>query len=158
MDNKITGAFILLVLFLSSCVNETLSSEVRGLIKKNYVIKLLIVYVIIFFTINFTADDGDMLYDHLIDSSLIFAIFILAIKSHAPVLLSVGSLIIINHIVNDHINYLERVKKNDDNYQFLSHLVTLSIISISILGFIYKTYTMQKGRNFSVINYLITNH
>jgi len=164
-NNKITGAFILLAVFMSDGVNEALSSDIRILSTK-YGVKLLMIYFLIFFTINFTAEDTALLIDHLIDSSLIFIVFFLSSRSHTPVFMTVCSLVIINHVINTHIKYLVHAKKNNNkeynnneynNYLQISHVLTLSIAIIALIGFIYKTYTVRRGRNFSVLNYLITN-
>jgi len=161
MDNKITGSFILLALFMADGINDTLSSEVRKIISKNYIVKLLIVYMLTFFTINFTASKSDILIDHLIDSSIIFVIFVLSIKSHTYIFVVVCSLIIINHIVNTHVKYLDDLNEKNENeynnYLWLSRLIPFSIVGISVAGFLYKIYTMRNGRR-SIINYLLTDH
>lgn len=159
LDSRITGVYFLLVVIISNHVGSTINNSLSDIIRKNYLIRMALVFVVIFFTINFTATSSDMILDHLIDSLIMFVLYLCATKSHISTFLVVCFLIIISHVINNHISYLEREnKKSDTNYQLYSDIIKPLIILISIGGCVYKIHTMRRGKNFSVINYLLNDN
>ena len=141
MEDIINGIFFLLSIILANCTLPTLGKRITNLINKNYYGRLIILYVLIFFTINFTSSDRDHVKEHIKNTSILFVIYLMTTKINLYLSLLIFLLILLNYTLNSHILYLEENKKqNIEEYKIYSDYITLIIISISITGFLYKIY------------------
>ena len=82
----------------------------------------------------------------------------MATKSNLLVLIASIMLIICNHLINHHIEYLEDNKKSKSkeytDLNYYSNLLTKLIVVIVTCGFSYEIYTRSKNKNFSFIKYI----
>lgn len=141
MEDIINGIFLLLSIILANSTSPTLGKRITNLINKNYYVRLIILYVLIFFTINFTSSDRDHIKEHIKNTSILFVIYLMVSKINIYLSILIFLLILLNYAVNSHILYLEENKKpNVEEYKKYSDYITLIIISITITGFLYKIY------------------
>ena len=141
MEDIINGIFLLLSIILANSTSPTLGKRITKLINKNYYVRLIILYVLIFFTINFTSTDKDHITDHIKNTSILFVIYLMISKINIYLSILIFLLILLNYAVNSHILYLEENKKtNVEEYTKYSDYITLLIITITITGFLYKIY------------------
>ena len=140
MRDIINGIFLLFSLVLANYTDTTLGKRINNLINKNYYIKLLIIYILIYFTINFTSSDGVHIKEHIKNTSILFMLYIMISKINISVVLVVFLLILINYTINSHILYLDKNDKKQEikKYEKYSDYFTLIIIIIVIIAFIYK--------------------
>ena len=84
----------------------------------------------------------------------------MATKSSLLVLTAAIILIICNHLINHHIEYLEDNKKDKSkeytDFNYYSNLLTKLIVVVVTCGFSYEIYTRSKNKNFSFIKYITT--
>jgi len=80
MKDKISGIFLLFSLVLSNYIDSTLGKRVNKIIQNNYAAKLAIVYILIYFTINFTSSDNNHIIEHFQNTTMIFILYILFTK------------------------------------------------------------------------------
>lgn len=141
MEDIINGIFLLLSIILANSTSPTLGKRITNLINKNYYVRLIILYVLIFFTINFTSSDRNHIKEHIKNTSILFVIYLMVSKINIYLSILIFLLILLNYAVNSHILYLEENKKsNVEEYKKYSDYITLIIISITITGFLYKIY------------------
>ncbi len=159
MKDKLNGAFLLLALILSNCTYDTVGKQFNKFIIDNYIARLFIVYMLIFLTIHFTSDYPNHL-EHFQRTALIFLIYLMATKTGLKILIIVIFLIIINHLLNHHIEYLENNKKDKSqeyvDLNYYSTLLTKLIVVIVICGFSYEIYIRSRNKNFSFFKYITT--
>ena len=149
MEDIINGIFLLLSIILANSTSPTLGKRITNLINKNYYVRLIILYVLIFFTINFTSTDKDHITDHIKNTSILFVIYLMVSKINIYLSILIFLLILLNYAVNSHILYLEENKKpNIEEYKKYSDYITLLIITITITGFLYKIYHKSQKLNY----------
>ena len=153
MKDKISGIFLLFALILSNYIVSTAGRRMNKFIKNNYSVKLAIVYILIYFTINFTASDNIHIIEHLKNTTLIFLLYIVFTKVNLYVSLVLFGLFILNFMINKHIEYLEKIKKNTQEYEIYSDTITKIIIILSISAFIYEIYDKD-----NIIKYICSDN
>ena len=158
MLDKLNGTFLVLALVISNFTGEIFNKRLVKHIEDNYIIRLIILYVLIFMTIMYDKD-GINYIKHTIRTTIIFIIFYMALKSKMEILLFIITLSIINRLVNHHIEYIEDSKQvKNKEYKTLvniSQIITNIIIIITILGFIYTIIEKKNNnKNFSIFKYL----
>jgi len=159
MNDKFDGLFLLLVIILSNFTGKTIGNNFIKFINDNYIIRLLVIYILIFLTIRYSTEYTDHI-NHFKMTTYIFCIYLMATKSNLLVLLTVIFLIILNHLINHHIEYLNENKKTKSveytNFNYYSDLITKLIAAVTICGFSYEIYLRTKNKNFSFIKYITT--
>jgi hypothetical protein len=153
MKDKISGIFLLFSLVLSNYIDSTLGKRVNKIIQNNYAAKLAIVYILIYFTINFTSSDNNHIIEHFQNTTMIFILYILFTKINLYISLFLFGLFILNFIINKHIEYLEKLKKNTQDYEIYSNNNTKIIIIITISAFIYEIYDKD-----NLVKYIFTEN
>jgi len=153
MKDKISGIFLLFSLVLSNYIDSTLGKRVNKIIQNNYAVKLAILYILIYFTINFTSSDNNHIIEHFKNTTLIFILYILFTKINLYISLFLFGLFILNFIINKHIEYLEKSKKNTQDYEIYSNNNTKIIIIITISAFIYEIYDKD-----NIVKYIFTEN
>jgi len=160
MKDRLNGSFLLLALVLSNFTGYTLGNKFVKFIQDHYIVRLSIIYILIFLTIRYTSDYPNH-FEHFKRTTMIFLIYLMAVKSSLPILLIVIFMIIMNHILNHHIEYLEDDKKEEhkkeiQNLNYYSISLTKIIVITVICGFIYKVYHKSRNKNFLFIKYITT--
>jgi len=150
MKDIISGIYLLLSLVLANYTEPTLGKRINNLIHKNYYIKLIIVYILIYFTINFTSDDNIHTKEHIKNTSILFILYLMFSKIDIYLALLVFLLILINYTIYSHIIYLEINDKKHKikEYEKYSDYLTFIIIIIVIIGFLYQVYNKKQKLNY----------
>jgi hypothetical protein len=84
---------------------------------------------------------------------MIFILYILFTKINLYISLFLFGLFIVNFIINKHIEYLEKLKKNTQDYEIYSNNNTKIIIIITISAFIYEIYDKD-----NLVKYIFTEN
>ena len=157
MKDIISGIFLLFSIIISNYIYPTLGKRINDFIKKNYYVKLIILYILIYFTINFTAQDTIHVIEHLKNTTILFLLFILFTKVNLYISLVLFILIIINYAFNKHIEYLNKNKNKNKKeklkYETYSSIIKKIIIILSISGFIYEIH----GKD-NIIRYVFSDN
>tara|TARA_B100001094_G_scaffold112170_1_gene108035 strand:- start:428 stop:895 length:468 start_codon:yes stop_codon:yes gene_type:complete len=155
MKDIISGIFLLFSIIISNYIYPTLGKRINYFIKNNYYVKLIILYILIYFTINFTAQDTIHVIEHLKNTTILFLLFILFTKVNLYISLALFILIIINYTFNKHIEYLNKYKNKKEKlkYEIYSSNITKIIIILSISGFIYEIHDKD-----NIIRYVFSDN
>ena len=159
MKDQISGTFLTVALIFSNYTSDIFGKDFVKFINQNYMIKLFILYVLIFMTIKYESDYPNHM-THFMRTNIIFIVFLMSIKSNKKILITIILLSVINRLVGHHLEYLEKIKKEETNeykkLNLINNLISYSIISISLMGFSYEIYKrLQKG-NFSLYKFITT--
>lgn len=140
MKDIISGIFLLFSIIISNYIYPTLGKRINDFINKNYHVKLIILYILIYFTINFTAQDTIHVIEHIKNTTMLFLLFIIFTKVNLYISLILFILIIIYYTFNKHIEYLNKNKniKEKLKYETYISIIRKIIITLSISGFIYE--------------------
>tara|TARA_B000000532_G_scaffold224411_1_gene201197 strand:- start:995 stop:1480 length:486 start_codon:yes stop_codon:yes gene_type:complete len=161
MRDQLSGTFLTIALILSNYTSDIFGKDFNNLINKNYMIKLFILYILIFMTIRYESDYPNHII-HFMRTNIIFVIFLMAVKTNTKILITVIILSILNRLVDHHLEYLEENKQNEnDEYKKLtkiSNLLTYTIIGISIVGFLYEIFKRSQKDNFSLYKFITTQN
>jgi len=146
MEDIINGVFLLLCLILANYTAPTFGKRINNLINKKYYIRLIIIYILILFTINFTASDNIHIKEHLSNTNILFILYIMFTKLDIYLSLLVFLLILIYYIINSHIAYLKTQNKKQEieNKKNYSSYTKLLIIVLIVVGFIYKIHNKSQ--------------
>ena len=80
MNDRLGGAFLLLSFITSNFTSETVSPRFKDILKKNYFLRLIIIILLIFFTVNFNGDYVNI-KDHFLNTLILFLFYLLITKS-----------------------------------------------------------------------------
>ena len=159
MKDQISGTFLTVALIFSNYTSDIFGKDFSKLINQNYMVKLFILYALIFMTVHYETDYPDHM-THFMRTNTIFLIFLMAVKSKNNFLIIIILLSVINRLVGYHLEYLEQSKPDKTNeykkIDRINNLITYSIIGISIVGFSYEIYIRSQKGNFSLYKF-ITN-
>ena len=160
MNDRLGGAFLLLSFITSNFTSETVSPRFKDILKKNYFLRLIIIILLIFFTVNFNGDYVNI-KDHFLNTLILFLFYLLITKSDTYVFGIVIFLISVNYFINEHLKYLVKNKnKNTEYNKYLkySNYISNILLIFSSTGFIYKCYKLNKiNKNFNPIKYMFSD-
>lgn len=109
----LTNGFFLLFLAISgNFIAETLGCQTQFLFSNNLIFKQIIVFLLLFFTINFTSKDEVNPIDGLIKAAILWLFFLFFTKMTVNFTLFVILLLMIIFIIEKQKAYLNRNKKN----------------------------------------------
>ena len=147
MEDIISGIFLLLSIILANYIDPTMGKRINNVFKKNYALKIIILYLIIYFTIQFKGDIKHF-YQHFIDTTLVFIFFIMLTKINIYMVFILFILILIYYILYKHIIFLnlDKEKNQNDiiNYQFYNDNLKKIIIIITVISFIYEIFNKKR--------------
>lgn len=144
MEEQImSGIFLLLILILSNYLNSTIGRRIDKLINNSYTIKLILLYIIIYFGIHYTTKGYKHITIHLKNTTIIFILYILLTKIDLYISLFSMLLIIINFTTDKYIKYLEENNINSEKYKYYNDKINKSIYIVIIIAFIYKIHNKE---------------
>lgn len=125
----LTDGFFLLFLAVSgNFIAETLGCETQFLFSNNLIFKQIIVFLVLFFTINFTSKDEVNPIDGFIKAAILWLFFLFFTKMTVNFTLFVILLLMIIFIIEKQKAYLNRTKKNtSDSTNILTNNLTNTI-------------------------------
>tara|TARA_B100000131_G_scaffold6635_1_gene6908 strand:+ start:1026 stop:1526 length:501 start_codon:yes stop_codon:yes gene_type:complete len=156
--NYIAAVFLLILAVCGNFVAETLGCQMQRLLTNNMYAKHLIIIALVYFTINFTGTKDTNPNEHLKQTMIIYALFIIYSKTNIY-FSSIGFLLLIsNYVLQTYITYYETIKdtENLENLNKYKNITMYAFIIITLMGFtqyaIYQ-YSERHG-NFNPITFL----
>ena len=157
MKDKLAGAFLTITIIMSNHCGDLLGKKKRKFINNSYLSKLIILFVIIFMTVRYESDYPNHL-THIIRTIIIFSLFFMVTKVNINIFILVTSLVILNRILDYHIEYLEDEGDDIKGLQNYTSILTKTIIVIVVISFLYEIYSRKKNNNnFSIYKFITTN-
>jgi len=156
MKDKISGIFLFFAIILGNFLDTTVGEKLKTFLYNNTIAKFFIIFVIIYYTVNFTSTDIIHPTEHLKHSGIIFLLYILATRNYLTVSILSFIMIIINYTVDTYVTYHEtktKDKQKVEQFTRYSDIITWSIICMICIGFIlkyleltrkYKGYTFKE--------------
>ena len=136
------------------------SCEIQRIIRDSVLVKQLIFFIIIFTTNSFVQKKSD-LWTTFVRSSILFGVFILLMKNNYKSILFSITLLFINKLLLQHIEYLKKDKKeNSDKIEKLnkvSKIITIISGVIILVGFFeyMREKKMEYGSQFRFLIFLL---
>ena len=159
MKDQISGLFLLFAIILGNLLYGTIGSQLEYYVEDNIIVKYIIIFIIIYYTVGFTNEISHPL-EHFKHSILLFLLFIMATRNYLSISILSFIFIIINFTINSYIKYYENNEddiKRDEIKSLISysHNLTVIIIIVDFIGFISKLMVESKKRKFNLLEYLI---
>jgi hypothetical protein len=109
-DNNamVKGIFLLILAVSGNYVAETIGCQTARSLTSNMISKHAIILMMIYFTVNFTATDSPNPYDSFKRSILIWIVYLMFSKMHAPFALACIFILMAYYVMS---NYTEHYKK-----------------------------------------------
>ena len=136
------------------------SCEIQRIIRDSVLVKQLIFFIIIFTTNSFVQKKSDLLTT-FVRSSILFGVFILLMKNNYKSILFSITLLFINKLLLQHIDYLKKDKKenNDkiDKLNKISKILTIISGVIIVIGFFeyMREKKLEYGNQFKLLTFLL---
>jgi len=153
---SLTDGFFLLFLAISgNFIAETLGCETQFFFSNNLFFKQAIVFLLLFFTINFTSKENLAPKESLIKATALWSFFLLFTKMSAEFTFIVLSLLILIFILEKQKEYITSIPSKDtstNNTTEINNLIKYQKILISlslmlvVIGFI--SYYLAKKREY----------
>ena len=136
------------------------SCEIQRIIRDSVLVKQFIFFIIIFTTNSFVQKKSNLL-DTFSRSFILFAVFILLMKNNYKSIIFSITLLFVNKLLLQHIDFLKNDKKknseNIEKFNKISKIITLVAGIIILFGFF--EYMMEKrkeyGKEFKMITFLL---
>jgi hypothetical protein len=163
----IKGIMLLFLAIFGNFVAETLSCQVQRVFTNNMLVKQLLVFFILYFTINFSNDSAPFNPFVALQISGIIYIFFILFTRMSVFFSTIGFLILTScYISTNYIEYYEYLVKKDDSNKHLSKKIDIlekyrkySLIVFiiwTLLGFLIYLYFhyMEYKKNWNFITFL----
>jgi len=170
MDNSlylnINKGLLLIILFVSGkyITTKILSCRIQELLNGNVYVQYLLLFIIIYFTIDFTTDDGIIVspIENIKITCLVWVLFIMFAKMNLYFTIFTFSLFIITYYIQNQIVYYRKINDKNEYIEKISSLIGVEkklivfIIFTIILGFIIyfmKEYK-DKKKEWSFVKFI----
>lgn len=172
-NNKIKGVFLLFLALLGNFLAKVLPCNLQTLFKNNMIIKHLILFMLIYFTIHVYHDDIIHPKRLLLSSLIIYLLFLLFSKQSFNFSFIIIVLLCVEYILHSYISFyknkLEKNETNDKSKQenknindFIDLLKKISVIILYIIVVVLiigsiSYYNKQKNsykNNFDIIKFI----
>lgn len=159
IDEFIKGIFLLVLGVSGNFVAETLGCKTQKLLTENMIAKQFVIFMMIYFAIDFGSSSSQSPIQNIGISSIIFILFIMFTKMNIPFTIAAFLLLITVYILNNYIDYFKNKKKH---YKLRKELASIKnklyyvIIIIIFVGFslyFYKQYQVHNN-NWETIKFL----
>lgn len=136
------------------------SCEIQRIIRDSVLVKQLIFFIIIFTTNSFVQKKSDLLTT-FVRSSILFGVFILLMKNNYKSILFSITLLFINKLMLQHIDYLKKDKKENsdkiDKLNKVSKITTIISGVIILVGFFeyMREKKLEYGNQFKFFTFVL---
>jgi len=138
MKDQISGIFLFTAIILGNFLDTTVGNKLSKYLNNNIFAKFFILFVIIFYTVNFASKDIAHPSEHFYHSIVIFLLYIMITRNYLFISISAFILILGNFTINSYLAYHEEHnnKIEIERYTKYSYYMTRIIIVIIIGGFV----------------------
>ena len=138
------GFFLLLLAVSGNFVAETLGCETQYLFSKNMFVKQLIIFFMIYFTINFSSSSAPSPQSSLFKAFLLWVFFLLFTKMTAGFTVAVLLVLLVVYTLGNYQKYLNAKKDKSKNKE-IKELQT-ALIGLVVLLILLGTSTYYKAK------------
>jgi len=157
----VKGLFLLFLIVSGNFIGNTLSCQIQELFTYSMAVKEMLVFLLIFFTLNVVDREKTSPINHLKVSVKIWIFYILLTKMELKFSILVFTLLGSIYVINQHIEYKKSLdditKEEEENYLKIMKIIEKIIIGLAIIGIV--TYLMKKKREyknkFTIQNFLL---
>ena len=147
--DKSNGIFLLILALCGNFIAETLSCQIQKQLTNNRLLKYLVVYFTIYFSITITSHRNENPFKLLVTAFIIWIIFIFFTRmGPQPTIIAIISLMII-YFINNYIDYQSEIDENSEktnsNLRNIQKGLLLLVIGSIIVGNYY--YIQKKNRS-----------
>ena len=134
------------------------SCEIQRIIRDSVLVKQFIFFIIIFTTNSFVQKKSD-LWNTFVRSSILFGVFILLMKNNYKTILFSITLLFLNKLLLQHIDYLKKDKKENsdkiDKLNKISKILTVVAGFIILVGFFeyMREKKLEYGGQFRLLTF-----
>ena len=145
----IKGILLLLIAISTNFMVETIGYNLRNLLKRNLLIKHVLLLAIIYFSINFANDDTSPL-ENLKGSLVIWTIYIIFVKIPVFLSITIFALLGITYFCESYITYYNKIanKEYDKKIIILRNVVYYSnrlILEGFVVGLLLYLRTIKRN-------------
>ena len=139
--NLVKAIFLLILAVSGNFLAETLGCQTQNLLKNNQLVKQILIFFVIYFTLGLSSEKPVNPMKELKFAFTIWILYIMFTKTNLFFSLIVFTLFTINFIIQNYINYYQSLKNN--NKKQLAHkltkihnIINTIIVILLIIGFI----------------------
>lgn len=157
------SAFFLFTLgIFGNYVGDTIGCQLQKAFSHTVIHKYMIVFAMIYFTLNFTSKEIQSPITHLRSSFLLFIFYIFMNRmSYTFSMISLGLLAVL-YIINHQIKYMNSKKnptpeqmKERRTYEMLHEVLTYLVMALILIGFsFYFLKQKREHKSFSLLTFL----
>ena len=160
-DDIMKGILLLVLAVAGNFVAETLGCKTQKLLSENMFVKQTIIFIIVYFVINFTNSDDSVHPLKILKTTLsIYILFILFTKMNVQFTLIVFSLLIISYVISIFIDYYKKItpedKKKINLLKKIQNMLYILMISFILIGFglYYNKQSMEHKKDWSAFKFI----
>jgi hypothetical protein len=158
--NNIPKSIFLIFLAISgNFLAQTLNCRFQKALTDNMVLKFITVFIMIYFTLSLTSDYSPGVA--LFVSLAVFIGFMMLVRTHLPITITIIFLLMVIFTLNNYINYYDNLMNNESNptlvikytnliQQFQKAKFIIEIVTGIILVIGYIIYMMDKYQEYKI--------
>jgi len=145
---NIDAIFLILLAVCGNFVAETLNCTIQRHLTENMILKSLVIFALIYFTMNFTEKNVVHPISQLKNTFVIWIYFVMIARLNDKYTLAVSVLILLSYVIRNYEKYYENTKqvKLQKQLKKINSWIVIVLIGISIKGFI--SYLVQKKKQY----------
>ena len=146
----IKGLFLLFLVVSGNYIGNTLGCQIQKLFTYNMKVKEILVFLLIYFTLNVVDNEKLSPMHHLKVALKIWVLYILLTRMDVNFSIIVFGLLGLIYVINQHIDYKKNndglTKEEEEKYLKIMGILEKIVIALSIIGFV--TYMISKKKEY----------
>jgi hypothetical protein len=134
--NIIKGIFLIILAEYGNFVADTVGCNTQKFLSENILAKQFIIIMIIYFSINFTSDSDINPSINIIKALVVWCGFLMFNKMNLGFTIIAFLLLVSVYIIDNYTQYYKLQKHNTDKLEKIQKSIYISIIVLTILGFL----------------------
>jgi len=153
------GIFLLVLAVGGNFIAETLSCSTQKLLKNNIIAKQSVLFIILYFAINFSSNTEQHPLENLKKCLTIWVCFLMFTKMHLPITIVTFILLCIIYFILNYENYYKSQNNTEKVLEMKKYSRVLYYLIIVCVGFGFFAYVSEKtseyGNKFDIFKFIL---
>ena len=158
ISNVTKGLFLIFLAITANFIGETMSCSFQTFLSNNMIAKQVVVYFLIYFTLNYSAKDANSPLRQMSMSVAIYVFYVMLTKTPFNITVAVCIALATMLVIQNCKAYYEKQKDKDKVVLLDSanKLIAYAIIATTVIGFVmyYLKQRRDKGSSFSSTKFI----
>ena len=155
------GIFLIMLTIIGGVTESTFSCQTLKFLHTNILAKQVVIFCLIYFTIDFTDNKNSHPIDTLKNTIVIWIAYIIMSKQTIHFTITIFLLLVSLYIIHNYIDYVEDKKNHSENKELHDKLnqysiyIKYTLVAVSLIGFVLYFIKERKEhkKNYSLLKF-----